>query len=257
MNRIRTLTRPDNADAADLAISASAATYSPAASDRQQALFVPLHYEAGYRYPLIVWLHGQGGDESQLRRVMPHISTRNQVGVAPRAPRRDDSGLHVWPDMNDDLSEAEESVTAAIAAATARCAIAQDRVFLVGADAGGTTALRIALANPSRFAGAASLGGPFPTTGMPLRHLNEVRQLPLLITTGRESTSYPTEQIQREVRLFFSAGLHVTFRLYPGGDEISTQLLADVDRWIMQHVTGEPTMSPSTYDGNASYERDR
>ena len=60
------------------------AVYSPSTRGTDCALFAPLHYEKNYAYPLIVWLHGPGGDEGQLKRIMPCISTRNYAAVAPR-----------------------------------------------------------------------------------------------------------------------------------------------------------------------------
>ena len=52
------------------------------AEGASHAVFAPLHYEPNYAYPLIVWLHGGGDTEQQLRRVMPFISLRNYVAVA-------------------------------------------------------------------------------------------------------------------------------------------------------------------------------
>ena len=57
------------------------------------ATFSPLHYEPKYAYPLIVWLHGSGESEAQLRRVMPAISLRNYASIAPRGDACADSGL--------------------------------------------------------------------------------------------------------------------------------------------------------------------
>lgn len=48
-------------------------------------LFSPIHYEAGYAYPLIVWLHGPGDNENQLRTVLPLVSMRNHIAIGPRA----------------------------------------------------------------------------------------------------------------------------------------------------------------------------
>jgi len=39
------------------------------------------------------------------------------------------------------------------------------------------------------------------------------------------------------LRLLHSAGMSVTLRVYPGGDELSPQMLADVDRWIIEQIT--------------------
>ena len=53
------------------------------------ATFAPIRYERGYAYPLVVWLHGALGNEQQLRRVMPLVSMRNYVAVAPRGTSGD------------------------------------------------------------------------------------------------------------------------------------------------------------------------
>ena len=58
--------------------------FSSSAQDTIHASFAPQHYESGYSYPLLVWLHGPGCDERQLLRIMPQISMRNYVAIAPR-----------------------------------------------------------------------------------------------------------------------------------------------------------------------------
>jgi hypothetical protein len=65
-----------------------------------------------------------------------------------------------------------------------------------------------------------------------------VRQLPIFIANGRESTEYPVERTCEELRLFHAAGMAVTLRQYPCGDELTTQMLSDMDEWIMERVTG-------------------
>ena len=66
-------------------VQVEAGRFTPSGPGTNQWLFVPLHYEPNYAYPLIVWLHGAQDDERQLKRVMPFISLRNYVAVAPRA----------------------------------------------------------------------------------------------------------------------------------------------------------------------------
>src|SRR6185503_16233240 len=46
--------------------------------------FAPIHYEERYAYPLLVWLHGDAGSEQELRQIMPLVSMRNYVAIAPR-----------------------------------------------------------------------------------------------------------------------------------------------------------------------------
>ena len=46
---------------------------------------VPEGYEAGYAYPLVVWLHDTGQSEHTLHPVMRRVSDRNYLG--PERPR--------------------------------------------------------------------------------------------------------------------------------------------------------------------------
>src|SRR3954470_20156094 len=112
-----------------------------------EAMFVPQRYEPNYAYPLLVLLHGRGGDEHQMVRAMPALSWRNYVGLGLRGPepviKRDglagfgwgrEFGLHercslrrkvetpaaevvrraLFQPEPDDLDRLEESVFAAI-----------------------------------------------------------------------------------------------------------------------------------------------
>jgi len=99
-------------------------------------------------------------------------------------------------------------------------------------------ALRIALAHPAEFAGALSIGGPFPEGRSPLSRLDLARRLPLFLAQGRDSENYPVERSCDEIRLFHAAGMAVTLRQYPCGDELTTKMLSDLNAWIMERVTG-------------------
>jgi len=203
-------------------------------------LFAPLHYEPNYAYPLVIWLHGPGDDERQLLRVMPLVSMRNYVSVGPRAPRAmaGDQPGHQWPTSGVGLGTAAQSVFECLEIVKQKFHVAPHRVFLAGYQSGGTMAFRVGLAHPRRFAGILSLGGPFPTGDTPLAHLKEARGLPLFIAQGRSSEIYPVETTCDELRLFHAAGMHVTLRQYPCGDELNTQMLHDMNVWMMEQVTG-------------------
>jgi len=212
------------------------------------SLFVPLHYEKKYAYPLIVWLHGPGDNEDQLRRIMPHVSMRNYVAVGPRgtvSESGDDrtKGRYCWQQEEDHVLLAEQHVLESIELARKKCRIAASRVFLAGYDCGGTMAFRIGMNHPDRFAGVLSFGGPFPSGDRPLLRIEQARRLPLFIAHGRDSVKYPEHQVCQHLRLFHTAGMSVTLRQYPASDEISTQMLSDMDAWIMEQVTGVESTS--------------
>ena len=201
------------------------------------SLFAPLHYEKNYAYPLLVWLHGPGDDERQIQRVMPHVSLRNYAAIGVRGTREDEVGFR-WSEDRRAVARAEQTVFDCIEHACEKFNVARQRIFLAGYQSGGTMAFRVGLRNPDWFAGVLSLGGPFPTGNSPLSHLDWARKLPLFIASGRESIEYPVEQTCEELRLFHAAGLSVNLRQYPCGDELNTQMLHDMDVWMMEQVTG-------------------
>jgi phospholipase/carboxylesterase len=136
------------------------------------------------------------------------------------------------------VAEAEHRVFEAIDAVERRYHVARRRIFLAGADAGGTVALRIALTYPDRFAGALSFGGPFPAGGTPLVRLDEARKLPLFIACDGDAGNFDSAQLDAQIRLFYTACMQVMLRSYPPRSHLGRQMLADADRWMMELVTG-------------------
>lgn len=208
----------------------------PRAERIPHTLLVPLHYEPNYAYPLLIWLHDPGDSEKQLHQLMPLVSMRNYAAVAPRGVVTEGKRIS-WGDTETHLDQAEARVFRCVELAQQRLHVHPDRVFLAGAHAGGTMALRIALRNPNQFAGAVSLGGPFPLGKMPLARLSDVRDLPLFLASARDSKCYPVDRTCEELRLFHTAGMHATIRQYPG-DYLPTQTFSDLDNWLMGLITG-------------------
>jgi phospholipase/carboxylesterase len=203
------------------------------------ATFAPMHYERKYPYPLLVWLHGSSSNEHELRQVMPLVSMRNYVGVAPRgtAPKRQ-RGRFGWRQTSDSIELAQERISAAVSVAERKFNVHPNRIFLIGHGSGGTMALRVAWNDPSRFAGVVAINGPLPTRLRPLRRVNELRQLPCFLVTSRDSRRYPTSRVCNDLRLLHAAGCTVALRQYPGSDHLTTKMLSDLDHWLMDLVCG-------------------
>jgi phospholipase/carboxylesterase len=250
MNRLRTATVSTTSPSPPLeappASYVEGGTASAIGGEFPSMVFAPIHYEPNYAYPLVVWLHGDGLNERQLVRLMPHVSLRNYVAVAPRGTARPGpqagSGVasngFVWPHRAAEAAAAETRIFDAIETAARRYHVARRRVFLAGADAGGTLALRTALAYPDRFAGALSFGGSFPQGGAPLARLDAARRLPLFIAYDGDAAAFTEERIEPLIRLFYAAGMQVMLRRYPPRKQLGGEMLADADRWMMDLVTG-------------------
>lgn len=208
--------------------------------------FMPLHYEKDYAYPLLIWLHGPTGSEREIKQVMPHISVRNYVGVSPRGIVQDTvvtsagAPTYTWDQTPQCIEYATDHVLQCITSAKHKFSIAQDRIFLAGNDVGGTMALRLALSWPECFAGVISIGGRLPDSNRPLAGVQRARSLPLMIAHSRDSDVYPTHEVCNDLRLLHSAGMSVTLRQYPCAQEVTTQMLWDVNTWVMEQVSETP-----------------
>lgn len=207
-------------------------------SQQAHCVFTPLHYERNYAYPLVVWLHGADDDERQVTRIMPLVSMRNYVAVGVRGTAAGAvANSYTWQQSPAHIAQAHERVCSAIAAARRWLNIAPQRIYLAGYGAGGTMALRVALARPSAYAGVISIAGEFPSRHRPLSRLHAVRDLKILLATARDSNDYPAARVCQHLRLFHTAGMSVDLRQYPCGDELTTNMLSDMDRWIMNQLT--------------------
>ncbi len=224
--------------------------FSVSQRDTIHATFAPVHYTPGYAYPLLVWLHGPGCDERQLLRIMPLVSMRNHVGVAPRGTVisvADEPHVYGWSNDEQGLHEAEQRVFDVIDRVFRGYNIDPRRVFLAGFDTGGTLAFRLAMNHPYKFAGVISLGGALPCGGAPLARLPEARQLAIFLGVGRRGQVYDEAQVCENLRLLHTAGMSITLRAYPCGHEISPQMLSDVDAWIIEQITsGRPKADTAT-----------
>ena len=188
-------------------------------------VFVPQGYEAGYDYPLVVWL-ADPAESFDLGRAMARTSLRNFVAVQPAAGG--DPEARVWR---------------AIDRVRDRWSIHPRRTYLVGLGSGGTEAFRIACRAPEAFGGVVSLGGGFPLDEGLFAAADRVRRLPMLLCLGRDAIA--ADHVDRVLRLFHAAGAVLSMRVYPGRADLSNAALADVNRWLMDDVCGTAAAAPA------------
>lgn len=239
-----------------LAMTATQATQGDRQSDHRQPLaaqgqggsrcnhhasvFVPMHYEKNYAYPLVVWMPSADHGTDEVHDIMPRISKRNYVAVSPEI----ESTESVFAQSKQPMIAAREAVVAAIETAKARFNINPQRIFIAGFGSGATAAFSIALEFPELFAGVLAMNGPLPTDGAPLAQWERSRKLPVFWAHCRQSDQFEQPQLCQQLRLLHIAGFSLTLRQYPGGDCISDGLLADANRWIMESVNTKPTIHP-------------
>ncbi len=218
------------------------------------SLFGPERYEPRYEYPLVVWLHSCKSNERELEQVMPPLSMQNYVGCAPRGTHSSEAcgKKFSWSQSRAATTVAEENIFNAIHVASENFSIASNRIFLAGFGSGGTMALRIALRYPKHFAGVVSICGEFPQNHQPLNNLAAVRQLPLLWMYGDASKKCGVDHICETLPLLHAARIRASIRQYPAKDELLTNMLNDMNHWLMERVTSQPAAMENTVEESFS-----
>jgi predicted esterase len=100
-------------------------------------------------------------------------------------------------------------------------------------------AYRLGLLYPERFGGLISLNGIMPRQERPLFRLPQLRQLRVFIGHGIANVFTPLSSAMEDRRLLYTAGLNVRLRTYPTTHRLHSDMLRDIDRWIMERVNGE------------------
>jgi phospholipase/carboxylesterase len=201
--------------------------------------FLPTGYEPNYPYPLLVFLHGQGGNEEQILRLAPRLSRRNYIciglrGSQPVGPRADGSVGYTWPPDGQCDAAVEDYVLRAVEETRRNYHVHSERIYLAGICEGAMLAYRLALAFPERFAGMISLNGSLPPRGSLFLRLPEIRPLRVFIGHGIANAVIPLATARSDFRLLYTAGLDVRLHTYPATHRLHPDMLRDINRWVME-----------------------
>lgn len=205
--------------------------------------FLPTGYEPNYPYPLLVFFHGHGGNEEQVLRLAPRLSRRNYVCIGLRGSfdlgeRSNGRVGYGWSRRGECDAMLEDYVFQAVEQTRRNYHIHSERIFLAGFCEGAAVAYRLGLSYPERFGGVIALNGTIPQNG-PLLRYPEVRQLKVLIGHGIANAVVPLANARRDFKLLYSAGVDVEMNTYPATHRLHPDMLRDVNRWIINHVTAE------------------
>lgn len=200
--------------------------------------FLPTGYEPNYPYPLLVFLHGEGGSEESVLDLAPRLSRRNFICIGLRGLQTLGNGAFSWGDETQQ-DQVDEYILRSIEATRRRYHVHSERIYLAGFNEGSEPAFRLALSQPEKFAGLVALNGCLPTRGRPLLRPDELRALRVLIAHGLDNQRTPVSAARADQRLLYTAGLDVEFKCYATNDAIHTDMLRDLNRWIIDRINDE------------------
>jgi phospholipase/carboxylesterase len=205
--------------------------------------FLPTGYEPRYPYPLIVFLHGHGGNEEQVLRFAPRLSRRNFICIGLRGPvflGHDDNNLRGfgWGDGNH-RTLVEDYLLRAVEETRRTYHVHSERIYLAGFAEGAAMAYRLGLTFPEKLAGVIALNGAMPRLDRPLLRFPEVRDLRVFIGHGIANARVPLTLAKEDHRLLYTAGLSVTMHTYATTQKVHPDMLRDLNRWIIERCNEE------------------
>ena len=193
--------------------------------------YIPNNYDAKKKWPLVVALHGMGGDENSffsgydngaIRRV---AEDRGYIVVCPKG--RGPYSMY--------LASAERDVIDVINEMKRDFSIDGDRVYLMGHSMGGYGSWSIAVNNPDLFAAICPIAGGGTPFSRP--KLKAIAQVPWVVVHGDNDPTVPVEESRKMVKAGKEHGAEIKYIEVPGGShgDVVVPAFKDIFDWFDAH----------------------
>ena len=171
-------------------------------------LFVPAAYEPEKPAPLVVALHGMGGDENSMFEAYGDGLLKREaerLGFVVACPKGRGSAAMYRGDAERDVLDVLADVRQAYR-------IDPARIFLMGHSMGGYGTWSIAMARPELFAGLGPIAGGGNPAGV-----EKIARIPMYVVHGDADETVAVEQSRRMVEAAKKAGAEVVYVEVKGG----------------------------------------
>lgn len=200
---------------------------------------LPPDFDPGRTYPLVVFLHGAGGEPKP---ILPYMVRFFEEPSAILAGTRGRS-LRDWFEnaSERDLFDMIEQL---------KSAYRIDKVLLFGHSMGGTAAWRLALNYPDRFSGTVVWGAPVAgpwvsgTSHDPLPLFGRAQNHPFLVIHGYKDPVVPIAPVDDWVKKLKKAGYNVDTYFYREGGHNDFPGKVALHRWWKQFRTKPAAEDP-------------
>ncbi len=193
--------------------------------------YVPTNYDAKKKWPLVVALHGMGGDENSFfasynnGEIKKIAEARGYLIVCPKG--RAPASMYMGP--------ADTDVIDTLNAMKRDYSIDDDRVYLMGHSMGGYGSWSVAVNHPDLFAAIGPISGggqPFVMMG-----LKKIAQVPWIVIHGDKDPTVSVEESRKMVKAGKELGIEIKYIEVPGGNhtDIAVPAFKDIFDWFDAH----------------------
>jgi predicted esterase len=174
-------------------------------------LFIPDSYTAAKAWPLVVALHGMGGDENSMFDAYAGEVKKNagRLGFLVVCPKgRDTASMY--------RGAAEQDVMDVLAEVQRDYKIDRKRIYLMGHSMGGYGTWSTAIDHPDVFAALGPISGGGNPAGMV-----KIKDVPQYVVHGDADPTVPVTQSRTMVEAGKKAGANIVYVEVPGGNHTS------------------------------------
>jgi phospholipase/carboxylesterase len=190
---------------------------------RDGVVYVPSGYRNGVAVPLLVWLHGAGG-QGNVSDTLAALA--NEFRIIVLAP---DSREWTWGSLLGNWGPDLDFLQLALKQTVGRYSIDRERVWLGGFSDGGSFSLSMGISYGDMFrkvfAGAPGVMQPIDVNGKP----------PIFLVHGRQDQTMPIDETSRKFLPRLKAlGYEVTYREHDGRHTLPPELLREAIEWFVK-----------------------
>jgi phospholipase/carboxylesterase len=191
-------------------------------SDRDGLIYVPRGYMPGVPMPLVVMLHGAGGNRDSSRFRFPLADELGFIILAP-----DSRDERTWDELLGAFGPDEQFIGASLRYVLGRFTVDARRVALAGVSDGASYALSLGIGNGDIFTHLIAFSAAFV---LPARVRGKPR---IFISHGIEDQVMPIETTGRDVvRRLKALGYDVTYREFNGGHTVPPEISREAFEWF-------------------------
>ncbi|PYT05097.1 MAG: hypothetical protein DMF60_13150 [Acidobacteria bacterium] len=192
-------------------------------------MYVPTSYDKSKRAPLVIALHGMGGDENSYflaygqGAFKVEAEKRGYIVACPKG--RKPASMY--------MGDAEKDVMDVIAEVRRDYNIDPDRIYLTGHSMGGFGTWSVAMSHPDVFAAIAPVsGGSNTPAGM-----SRIAHIPEIVVHGDHDPTVPVERSRAMVEMGKKLGIELKYVEVPGGDHgsVVAPTFKEVFDWFDTH----------------------
>jgi predicted esterase len=173
-------------------------------------MFVPSGYDKSKPFPLIIALHGMGGDENSYFAAYGQGAFKTEAekhGYIVACPKgRKPASMYV--------GDAEKDVMDVLAEVRRAYNIDPDRIYLTGHSMGGFGTWSVAMDHPDVFAALAPISGGANNPAS----MSKIAHIPTLVVHGDNDPTVPVERSRVMVAMGKKLGTEIKYIEVPGGD---------------------------------------